>query len=438
MQWKDFHQQFHEFAVNSKKEPDLTSYVSLIRQYMGARLCCVIRQYNATLADLLYVSPTITIPGLFPFKIACAAPQNIALEALPRALQLYFQDTQRIYCFPLRHASMSGYILLAWDQSCPLSDEDINEALFFLQDKILLQMVSLQVADLKRQIASRFPAASEGLSELNNLSALYRINQQLLDEHNTLERKNEELAEVNREIESLISVIAHDLKSPLATINAIFQHLNTIPELSEEQRENIDYGMKTVRRGVDLINSIVFYNSLVYAEQPLQITEIELDDLIEALAAGYEVQARQKSIGLHLSMPSQPIVIHSDFELVVRILDNLISNALKFTPMGRNVYISVYQQADRCYIAIRDEGPGIQPNERAQLFKRFQRLSARPTNSESSSGLGLSIVKALADKLGATIDFTEAETGGSIFRLGLAMDEGRKSIPTEAATREQK
>jgi len=263
----------------------------------------------------------------------------------------------------------------------------------------------------------------------NDISELFWMNRNLREQHNNLTHQNEALAEANREIESLISVIAHDLKSPLATIAAIFHTLMHNQNLSDEQRENIEYGLKTVRRGVDLINSIVFYNSLVYSEQPLQISEIELDDLMESLTSGYLAQARQKNITLHVSMPPQPIVLHSDFELVVRILDNLISNALKFTPMDRNVYISVHQFEDRCYISVRDEGPGILPEERPKLFKRFQRLSARPTNHESSSGLGLSIVKALSDKLGATIEVESPETGGTLFRLGLPMHTRTVSAP---------
>lgn len=253
----------------------------------------------------------------------------------------------------------------------------------------------------------------------NDITDLYNTYQRVQKQQQLLTQRNDDLAEANREIESLISVIAHDLKSPLAVISAIFHQMAAQENLLPDQLDNIEYGIRTVRRGVDLINSIVFYNSLMYADQPLHISEVEIDDLVDALAAGYEVQARQKDIQLHVRKADASLIVHSDFELLVRILDNLISNALKFTPLGRNVYISVYQQDNTCYIDVRDEGPGLNDDDRRRLFKRFQRLSAQPTNQESSSGLGLSIVKALTTKLGASIEVDSIPGAGSTFRLGL-------------------
>lgn len=239
----------------------------------------------------------------------------------------------------------------------------------------------------------------------------------LFNDVTELYTKTELLSEANQEIENLVSVIAHDLKSPLATLSFILNFLPMHGPLNAEQNENINYGQKTIKRGLNLIDSIVYFNKLISSNQPLTMFEIGLNDLLEIVVDGFSAQAYQKEITLQVQKTEQPVRLHTDPESLVRVLDNLISNALKFSPFGRKVYIQTDRRGAELTIAIRDEGPGISPADRTKLFKRFQQLSAQPTNNESSSGLGLSIVKALTDKLGATIEVDSTLNVGTTFRL---------------------
>ncbi|MCY7360272.1 MAG: ATP-binding protein, partial [Rudanella sp.] len=109
--------------------------------------------------------------------------------------------------------------------------------------------------------------------------------------------------------------------------------------------------------------------------------------------------------------------LSTDPESLVRVLDNLISNALKFSEFGKTILVLVFTEDDRLVVAVQDEGPGISPDDQKKMFKRFQRLSAQPTNNEHSSGLGLSIVKALTEKVGAHIEVQSELGKGTTFRL---------------------
>ncbi|GAB3984941.1 hypothetical protein GCM10028806_60750 [Spirosoma terrae] len=232
-----------------------------------------------------------------------------------------------------------------------------------------------------------------------------------------LYKKNLQLSDAYREIENLISVIAHDLKSPLSTLSFVFSFLPMTGPLNDEQTENIEYGQKTIKRGLNLIDSIVYFNRLITSNQPVNRENIELADLIHVIVDGFTAQAYQKDIKLHVQHAGHPVILYTDPESLVRILDNLISNALKFSPFGRNVYVQTDMREQGLVIAVRDEGPGISTEDQEKLFKRFQRLSAQPTNNESTSGLGLSIVKALTEKLGATIEVDSTENVGTTFKL---------------------
>ncbi|GAB3889989.1 sensor histidine kinase [Spirosoma agri] len=244
----------------------------------------------------------------------------------------------------------------------------------------------------------------------------------LFNDVTELYHKNQQLSDANREIENLISVIAHDLKSPLATLSFIFNFLPMHGPLNEEQNENIEYGQKTIKRGLNLIDSIVYFNKLISSNLPVQMEDIEIRELIDVLVEGFSAQAYQKGITLHAQHSDQAILLHSDPESLVRILDNLISNAVKFSPFGRNVYVQIGLRDNQLTISVKDEGPGISSDDRTKLFKRFQRLSAQPTNNEGSSGLGLSIVKALSDKLGAAIEVDSVLNSGTTFRLVFPAD----------------
>lgn len=250
----------------------------------------------------------------------------------------------------------------------------------------------------------------------SDVSELYRSNRQLADQQGLLLTKNDQLSLANREIESLISVIAHDLKSPLATLSFVLNFISTGGELNEQQQENVQYGQKTVAKGMNLIESIVYYNRLITREETLQLMEVELNDLLEIVVDGFSGPAKQKSIDLKLQADVSSI-LHTDPESLVRVLDNLISNALKFSEFGKAILVLVFAEKEQLIIAVQDEGPGISADDQKKMFKRFQRLSAQPTNNEHSSGLGLSIVKALTEKVGATVEVESELDKGTTFRL---------------------
>jgi signal transduction histidine kinase len=255
----------------------------------------------------------------------------------------------------------------------------------------------------------------------SDVSELYRTNRQLGDQQQLLLTRNDQLMLANREIESLISVIAHDLKSPLATLSFVLNFISMGGELNEQQQENVQYGQKTVAKGMNLIESIVYYNRLISREEAVQMMDVELNDLLEIVVDGFRGPAHQKNIDLSFQAAISPLLL-TDPESLVRVLDNLISNALKFSEFGKAVRVRTFVESNRLVVTVEDEGPGISAEDQAKMFKRFQRLSAQPTNNEHSSGLGLSIVKALTEKVGAHVE-VESELGkGTTFRLVFPAD----------------
>jgi signal transduction histidine kinase len=145
--------------------------------------------------------------------------------------------------------------------------------------------------------------------------------------------------------------------------------------------------------------------------EPLNLTSV-----ITTLLRNYKPLADTKKIHFHFNK-SADIIVHADKTYLNRILENLLSNALKFSPPNTSIIITIKEKDDNAEISIADNGPGISANDQTKLFQKFQTLSARPTGGESSTGLGLSIAKAIVDKMNGQI-FCSSENGsGACFTV---------------------
>src|SRR5205085_2243188 len=123
---------------------------------------------------------------------------------------------------------------------------------------------------------------------------------------------------------------------------------------------------------------------------------VNLCDLVSGLAAAHQSAAEAKRIELITHLPKSVVWVEADHEGLRQVLENLVSNAIKFTPEGGKVEMSVERpKAGSVRCLVRDTGPGFTPEDRAKMFRRYGRLSAQPTGDEPSTGLGLSIVKRL-------------------------------------------
>jgi len=257
---------------------------------------------------------------------------------------------------------------------------------------------------------------------------LYRSNRQKQKSNQLISQKNLELIEkngaleeLNREKNSLMSIVAHDMKSPLHKIDGLAQLLPLSGGLNAQQTSYIQLMREVVHNGSDLINELVEIEELSHNHIAPERKPVHLHLFIEQVIKTYQSTARQKRINICFSPSPHVLTLETDEGFLTRIMDNLLSNAIKFSTSGRKVYISYTQENAHAFITVKDEGPGISEEDQKRLFKKFQKLSARPTGGESSSGLGLSITKVLVEKLGGKIT-VESELGkGAAFCVELPL-----------------
>lgn len=241
-------------------------------------------------------------------------------------------------------------------------------------------------------------------------------NERLIQEQNVLlERKvkertaevairNEELVNLNEEKDMLVDMVAHDLRTPLHQIKGIMWILD-VPsmELTKDHEKYLYEINNSVDRLSEMIGRILNTHALEANQINLKSETINLVEVVEYAAKCFHLTATEKNIELETNTEQGNHFAEIDRNYMIQVLENLLSNALKFSEKESKVVLHVKSEDGRTYVVVEDQGPGISEKDQKKLFGRFQRLSAQPTAGESSMGLGLSIVKKYVEAMNGEI-----------------------------------
>lgn len=245
---------------------------------------------------------------------------------------------------------------------------------------------------------------------------LKRSRSNIVVKNKLIEEHNEKLQELNLEKNRLIRIVAHDLKNPL--INALTLS-NILYEQNRDKSENGNNQISLIRRSLkrmqEMINKILDIKAIDAEKMNMYIEPINVKQIVGYVAELFSSRAEEKNI-LLLNNTSD-IYINADRDYLIQILENLISNALKFSPDHTEVRFNAYDKKGTCIVSISDEGPGFSDMEKKQLFKENMTFAPRPTNGESSNGIGLSIVKKYVDAMNGKVWCESAISKGTIFYL---------------------
>lgn len=232
-------------------------------------------------------------------------------------------------------------------------------------------------------------------------------------------KANDALIQLNVEKNNFLSVAAHDLKSPLSIVIGLINLIKYEKNLSPSQHEYVGFIEQSCINMQRLIYNLLDVNKIEQGGITLAPEKIQVRDLLDAHVKQFSESAAKKEITLHINDLTNGKHLHADKDCLNRVLENLISNALKFSPKQKAVFIKASNYDSVVRFEIIDQGPGIRHDELSKLFKRFERLSARPTGGESSSGLGLSIVKELVELMKGSVHVESTINSGTSFIVDL-------------------
>jgi len=250
---------------------------------------------------------------------------------------------------------------------------------------------------------------------------LEELNRQLNESNRELNEANAKLRELSEMREEFLALTTHDLRSPLTVISGVISFFTSgrLGELSPEQQNMVAMMERNTQSLIELVNDLLDASKLESGTMRLETAAIDIRSVIDELREMMLPMAKEKEIELVETFPADLPRVEADRVKLRRILLNLLSNALKFTPKGGRVEVRAEQLDGRVSIAVSDTGVGIAPEDVARLFDKYEQARSRATRGEKGTGLGLYITKQLVELHGSRIK-VESEVGkGSTFSFTL-------------------
>ncbi len=250
------------------------------------------------------------------------------------------------------------------------------------------------------------------------IAELSRMNSELVTRHRVTARETADVLETSRLVREYVGKVAHDLASPLAVVRGLAELLAEDPALSPASRDRVH----RLQRSAAFMGSLLQGLGDVTGRRPVDgaTRPVEVRDLADAVVARYQVLSAHRGITVEVEsaagLPGGTVVL-GDVRDLERVVDNLVGNAVKYSPDGATVTVRVSVSGPSVLVAVVDHGPGIAPEQHRAVFEQFHREPG--TAGVPGVGLGLSIARDLAVAHGGTITVDSRLGQGATFTLAL-------------------
>lgn len=243
-----------------------------------------------------------------------------------------------------------------------------------------------------------------------------------VEQHASRRKTHLQLAQVIREKNRLLEIVAHDLKNPLSGIQFAATMLGENHDLPAESRHELVASIyESSKRAFEILSGLLETRALQEAKTSITKKPLSLTEHAQRAIGNFEQHCRRKNIRIQMRADGHEISVMGESRLLMCCIENLVSNAIKFSPPGSTVTIHLQRDPAGGVFKIADEGPGILDDEVHQLFGKFTRLSARPTAGESSTGMGLHIVQELVTAMDGKVAYRKGDEGGAVFFIELPL-----------------
>lgn len=288
------------------------------------------------------------------------------------------------------------------------------------------------IADLQLRYELESAEKEKEIYRLRNVD-LQQANREILEQKEQLERQalaienanaqltkqNAALAKLNDEKNDILGIAAHDLKNPLSSIALLGRGIQQRELVDTESREMASDIVELAGSMISLITNLLEINTIENGRIVLSPEKFRMAELLENIIRVQANALENKELKLEFADSPNDDTLFADCMRTRQIIDNLISNAIKYSEPGAAIFVRILSDEEQVTVEVEDEGPGISVEDQKRLFKKFQRLTARPTMGEHSSGLGLSIVKMLCEAMQGEVTCESSLGVGSCFRVSL-------------------
>ncbi len=280
-----------------------------------------------------------------------------------------------------------------------------------------IPVIFLSAADDKELIVRALNAGGIDYitKPFNHSELVTRVRTQL-----SLKHARDRLKQLAEDKDELIGILTHDLKNYLGGVNMSAELLHNQAKRFNDEKLSL-LSENIYRSSGQLLTFLKEFLANASADYGFVVKPglVELVETAKNVVLQYGETARRKQLTVKTDFPATATMVLADATALDQVLDNLVSNALKFTPPGKEIFISVRVAEDHTECIVRDQGPGFTAEDKTRMFRRYGRLSARPTGGEPSTGLGLSIVLKLVQAMNGELLCDSHKDQGTTFTIRL-------------------
>jgi len=288
-------------------------------------------------------------------------------------------------------------------------------ARFYVSEGLWSVAVLLAPLIFARQMYFRSRLLADRLAEQNRILAdqARKLEELLEKEHHQVD----ELRELNRMKGEFVAVVSHELRTP---VTAVIGYAKTLrePEFAEDPVMRQEFLERMERQGdrlLRLVENLLTASRIESRQLPLSVGRVLFEDLVSEVVEGLAVESDR----IKFDVPSDLPVLHTDRQLLGRVVSNLLDNALKYSPEGTPCELRAMAEPDHLMFWVQDHGIGISTGHLSRIFEPFYQVDSSSTRTFRGAGLGLSLVKDLLDHLGGTIEVQSSPGQGSRFTVTL-------------------
>jgi signal transduction histidine kinase len=304
-----------------------------------------------------------------------------------------------------------------------LSQEDLQRALEYsrqptadgqrrLVGQALLELGLVDRETLDQVITEQILQLQNALQQSNVM-----LEQRVKERTHELQTALNKLAELNQLKSNFISNVSHELRTPLTHIKGYLDLMvdGSLGNLTKDQTSALDVMLRSEARLEELIEELIQFSLAASGEFTLQMEKVNIATVIDSALKRARNKAKGRSVILNIDLGTEPYIVRLDEEKIQWVVMELVDNAIKFTPPGGQVDISLQKDGDLVQFIVKDTGIGISTERLTEIFEPFHQLDGSSTRRYGGVGLGLSLVRKIIEAHGSTIDvLSEASKGTRI------------------------
>jgi signal transduction histidine kinase len=264
----------------------------------------------------------------------------------------------------------------------------------------------------------------ELLLRIRSLLQFRRMQRELANKNQLLMEQRDALLRLQRQKEELTEIVVHDLKNPLAAIAANAAFLSMAKQMNEDTRECSSAIARAADNMLRMVHDILDVSRAEEAGMNLKLEDVDFVAMTERAAALMSRRAEERRVTLVAETGGGELMLKADPDLIRRVIENLLDNAIRYTPSGGRVSLSLADLGKELCVSVADGGPGIPEEERARIFEKYAQLERKDDKAQKrfGRGIGLSFVKMVIDAHGGQIRVLDNPPRGARFEVVLPKD----------------